>query len=156
MSVILSIAVLAFVAYDFVLLSRMRKALNEAIAAQAKLEDLFRAKPTSVGELTVDLKVDTAVFGKQLADSVRSRFVERDGRLFFDGEEVVPPAVAAKLDMNAEALSPKAEAGCPRSAADVPRDPVNTPLPPPATPNAKAAEPSALSSTPEVQPDRGE
>lgn len=58
MSLISSIALLAFVAYDFVLLSRMRKAVNAALEASSELEALSRERPTKAWEVVVDLKID--------------------------------------------------------------------------------------------------
>ncbi|NII53558.1 hypothetical protein [Luteibacter sp. SG786] len=68
MSLIFSIAVLAFVAYDFVLLSRMRKAVNAALEATSELEDLLRVRPTKAGEIVVDLKIDAAQASEILRD----------------------------------------------------------------------------------------
>ena len=70
MSLILSISVLAFVAYDFVLLMRMRKAVNSAIEATAALEAMLRERPTKSGEIVVDLKIDTSEVIRDLTNRI--------------------------------------------------------------------------------------
>lgn len=70
MSLIFSIAVLAFVAYDFVLLTRMRKAVNAALEATTELEAMLRERPTKVGEVVVDVKIDTSEVIRDLTNRI--------------------------------------------------------------------------------------